>query len=301
MTNSKEIYQRRINKAIDYVNANLDRSISLEELASVAAFSPFHFHRIFVAVTGESVNFFTNRARLEKAARLLKFSKQSVFNIAMECGFSSPSTLSRAFKQYFEISPSGYRRHGSIENSKIRKELVPLDQYLCPMSDEELVTNFPVKIREFPERRIAYIRIVDAYREGVVLKAFEELVSWAKKANLFDWGTIFGMSLDDPKVTPKEKYRYEVCITIPKNFKVTAHNMQTMILPPCKYAVVSVSGGFNFVATAIHYLFNHWLINSAHEPDHLPGLGIFLDKENVCNWSHFDLDLCLPVKSLNQY
>jgi AraC family transcriptional regulator len=301
MSNSNEIYRSRINKVIDYVNDNLDRSISLDELASVAAFSPFHFHRIFVAVTGESVNFFTNRIRLEKAARLLKFSKQSIFEIALECGFSSSPTLSRAFKQYFEISPRTYRKEGNLENSKIRKELVPLDEYLCPMSDEALRASFPVQIKELPERRIAYIRVVDSYREGLVISAFDALVSWAKKVDVFDAGTIFGMSLDDPKVTPKEKYRYEACITIPKDFKVQAPHIETTVLPKCNYAIVTATGNFNFVATGIHYLFNRWLIQSVYEPAHQHGLEIFRDKDNVCNWDHFDLDLCLPVQSLNHY
>ena len=63
MNKSNEIYRSRINKVIDYVNNNLHKPISLEELAAVAYFSPFHFHRIFVAVTGETVNNFTNEMR----------------------------------------------------------------------------------------------------------------------------------------------------------------------------------------------------------------------------------------------
>jgi len=302
MNKSNEIYKRRINQVIDYVNNNLEKSISLEELASVAFFSPFHFHRIFMAVTGESVNYFTNRIRLEKTARLLKFSNYPIADIAMTCGFSSPPTFSRAFKQYFGISPSSYRNNGKIENSKIRKELFPLNEYIVTMSEEELKTSFPVEIRNLPKKRVAYIRVSDPYREGVVLNAFEEIIKWAKKMNLFYSEKIFGMSIDDPMVTPKEKYRYEVCITIPEKFTVDASNyMETTILPKCKYAVATVSGNFNLVATATHYLFNNWLINSSFEPAHQPGLEIFLDKENICNWNHFDLELCIPIKSIKTY
>ena len=302
MNKSSETYRRRINRVIDYVNNNLEKTISLEELASVAFFSPFHFHRIFLAVTGETVNYFTNRIRLEKTARLLKFSKHPISGIAMTCGFSSPPTFSRALKQYFGISPSSYRNNGKIENSKIRKELFSLNEYLVTMSEEELKTSFPVEIRNLPKRRVAYIRVLDSYREGVVLNAFEDIIKWAKKMNLFYSEKIFGMSIDDPMVTPKEKYRYEVCITIPEKFTVDAGNyMETTILPKCKYAVATVSGNFNLVATATHYLFNNWLINSSFEPDHQPGLEIFLDKENICNWNHFDLELCIPIKNITTY
>ncbi len=299
MNKSNEIYRSRINKVIDYVNNNLHKSISLEELAAVALFSPFHFHRIFVAVTGETVNNFTNRMRNEKAARLLKFSKKSISEISVECGFSSTSTLSRLFKQYFEISPSGYRRGGEIKNSKIRKELFPNNKYYCNLSEEELKDKFPVDIRQLPERRIAYIRVMDAFREGVVLSVFADMVKWAKTVNLFHSETIFGMSLDDPDVTPKEKYRYEVCITIPKDFKIDPDsNIETMTLPKCKYAVTAVSGDLNLVGAGINYLFDTWLINSSYESEPQHGLEIFLDKENICNWDHFDLELCIPVKAL---
>jgi AraC family transcriptional regulator len=94
MDDPKVIYTNRINRAIDYILAHLDESPSLEELSKAACFSSFHFHRIFRAITGETVNFHTNRLRLEMAARLLKYSKNSATNIALECGFSSSSTMS---------------------------------------------------------------------------------------------------------------------------------------------------------------------------------------------------------------
>lgn len=294
---SSEIYRSRINKVIDYVNNNLDKSFSIEELASVAYFSPFHFHRIFVAVTGEPLNTFTTRIRLEKSARLLKFSKEPVSNISLDCGFSSPSIFTRAFKNYFGVAPSSYRKNSEIKNSKICKELLPLTEYLCEMEQEELQMKFPVQVRQLPKRRIAYIRVLDSFREGVVLDAFGKLIEWAKKRNIFQTESFFGMSVDDPMVTPKEKYRYEVCVTLPENLIVdTDDGIETTTLPKCKYAVATVSGNFNLVATVTNYLFNNWLINSPFEPDHQPGLEVFLDKENICNWNYFDLELCVPIK-----
>ena len=87
-TQANSEYTRRIDRVIDYLRANLDRPVKLKELAKVACFSEFHFHRIFGAVAGETLNQFTNRLRLEKAARLLRFSQQSLTDIALECGFS---------------------------------------------------------------------------------------------------------------------------------------------------------------------------------------------------------------------
>src|SRR5277367_2554237 len=91
-------YTKRIDRVIDHLRDHLDQSYRLEELAKVACFSEYHFHRIFRAVSGETLNGFTNRVRLEKAARLLRFSDQSLTDIALDCGFSSSATFSRAFR-----------------------------------------------------------------------------------------------------------------------------------------------------------------------------------------------------------
>ncbi len=297
VSKSKIIYQQRINKVIDYLQQNLDKSVALKELAKIAHFSPFHFHRIFVAVTGQSVHFFTNRLRLEKSARLLKFANQSIADTAKDCGFSSPATFSRSFKSYYGIKPSLFKKTGKIENSKICKELFPLEDYLVPMDDVQLRKTFPVEVKAFAERRIAYMRIKNSFQEGVVLTAFRKMVDWAKTKNLFERETIFGMSIDDPFVTPQEQYIYEVCITLPEDFQLE-DEMLSMTIPSCKYAVTRVSGDMNLVATATHYLWNTWLINSKYEPEHQHGLEIYLKKENMLDWSHFDLDLCIAVKNL---
>src|SRR4051812_32399547 len=89
-------YSDRINRVIDYLRENLDQQVKLKDLAKVACFSEFHFHRIFGAVSGETLNFFTNRLRVEKAARLLRYSEQNLTDIALNCGFSSSATFSRA-------------------------------------------------------------------------------------------------------------------------------------------------------------------------------------------------------------
>ncbi|WP_374458425.1 GyrI-like domain-containing protein [Chryseobacterium taeanense] len=299
MKRSNDIYINRINRAIDYVNANVDKNISLEELAAVTFFSAFHFHRIFVAITGETVKNFTNHIRMEKAARLLRFSGKRISDIALECGFSDTSSFSRLFRQYFETSPTEYKNGIEIKSSKIRKALYPVNTYHCNINEEELENRFLVEIRAFAQRSIAYIRLTDAFREGVVLNAFKKIVDWAKEKNLFDTETIFGMSLDDPEVTPKEKYRYEVCITLPDHFNIKdIGHMQVTVLPECRYAVTKISGDLAEVGKGINYMFDVWLTGSNYECRHLHAMEIFMDKENICNWDHFDLEFCIPVKAL---
>ena len=86
---------------MDYVRRNLDSDLSLDELAKVAYFSPYHFHRIFKATTGETLVQFTQRARLERAAYLMKASpERELGSIALEVGFSAQSDFSRVFNPW---------------------------------------------------------------------------------------------------------------------------------------------------------------------------------------------------------
>lgn len=73
-----------------------------------------------------------------------------------------------------------------------------------------------------------------------------------------------------------------------------------MTMPACKYAVTKVSGDIRIVATATEYLFTKWLIKSEFEPEHLPALEMYVDKETIDNWDHFELELCIPVKPMRQ-
>ena len=294
-TQANSEYSQRINRVIDYLRGNLDRQAKLEELAKVACFSEFHFHRIFGAITGETLNNFTNRLRLEKAARLLRYSDHNLTDIAFECGFSSSATFSRAFRSGYDTSPSQFRKSGEIKKSKICKELFPKDEYGLPMSAAEKRAAFPVRLIDLPERQVAYIRVTNAFEMERVLATLKTVIEWAKSQDVFSQGILFGMSVDDPHVTPKHLYRYEVCLASSLPFRCR-EGMSKLKMPAMRYAVIKVSGDIHKVATAWDYLYRDWLINSAYEPEHAPALEVFLDKESATDWSHFELELCLPVR-----
>jgi AraC family transcriptional regulator len=292
-------YNQRIDRVIDYLRKNLDRQVKLAELAGVACFSEFHFHRIFSAICGETLNSFTNRLRLEKAARLLRYSGKSLTEIALDCGFSSSATFSRAFRSGYETSPSQFRISGQIKKSKICKDLFSTEEYLLPMSAEEKRIAFPVRLIDIPERQVAYIRVANAFEMERVLAALKTIIEWARSQNIFSHGALFGMSVDDPHVTPKHLYRYEVCFASSSPFECP-EGISKLKMPAMRYAATRVSGDIRAVTTATDYLIRGWLVNSDYEPEHAPGLEVFLDKEGAMDWSHFELELCIPVRRMEK-
>ena len=117
--NINEEYKSRINKVMNYVDNHIDQTLSLGALASVANFSPFHFHRIFTVMTGETPGNFVQRMRVEKAARLLQNEKRmTITDIAYSCGFGSVSLFSRSFRLFFGTTAKEYRQNEKPAFSK---------------------------------------------------------------------------------------------------------------------------------------------------------------------------------------
>lgn len=99
-----------VGRAIEYLHANLDRKITLDVLAGVGHLSASHFARIFRAETGASPMEYVHALRLERAKKLLLAGDNTVTEIALECGFNTPSYLSSCFHKRYRVSPSEYQK-----------------------------------------------------------------------------------------------------------------------------------------------------------------------------------------------
>src|SRR5215468_1160376 len=107
-------YEKRVNRVIDHIRGHLADELTLAALARVAAFSPFHFHRVFAGITGETLFGFIHRQRVEKAAgALLNGRDRSILEVALDHGFSSAATFARAFRAHFGMSATQWRSGGA--------------------------------------------------------------------------------------------------------------------------------------------------------------------------------------------
>ena len=112
-------YQHRINRVQDHIREHRSDELTLENLAEVAVFSPFHFHRIFKSMTGENVKEFIQRTRLESAANQLASGDEAdVLTVALDNGFNSASGFARAFKERFGMTATEWRsaRHSGCRS-----------------------------------------------------------------------------------------------------------------------------------------------------------------------------------------
>src|SRR5688500_16075064 len=96
-----QVHRERILRVLRHLQEHLDRALSIDELANVASFSEFHFHRIFREIVGEPVAAHVRRLRLERAALELFFTDRPTKQIAGDVGYGSPEAFTRAFAAQF--------------------------------------------------------------------------------------------------------------------------------------------------------------------------------------------------------
>ena len=112
----RPVYMERVNAVIDYIEAHLADQLTLDRLAEVAHFSPYHFHRVFGMPVGETLSRFISRLRVERAATLLiQHPNRAITTIGADCGFTNPSSFSRAFRDAFGMSATAWRDHGCVD------------------------------------------------------------------------------------------------------------------------------------------------------------------------------------------
>jgi AraC family transcriptional regulator len=297
----KNLYVQRINTVIGYVRENLNHDLSLEALARVAGFSPFHFHRLFKSMTEETINELVMRLRLERAAALLRARPGlSITEAAFECGFKSVSVFSRAFKKQYNRNPRQWDRQSPLKNSKNGQVLEGFPRYtLENLSDFAEREEFKVHIRSLPAQRLAYIRVYDSYSKlSRIVEAYHRLIAWyCQKGGDLEKTTLYGMSQDDPYITPLRLCRFDWCLTVPAHWQAEG-DVSVLDFPACRVAAIRCLGDIRQEDRAIQYLFRYWLPRSRYQPANLPGMEIYRRQPAELGWETFDIDCAIPIVAL---
>ena len=286
-------YRARIDRVIDYVQSDLARDHRLEQLAAVANFSSFHFHRVFKALMGETVHAFVSRLRLQRAVHLMAHDPgRSLTDIALACGFSSTSCFSRSFKQHYGVPPRAFDLAAlKAESRRSLNEKVRLDLPRLPKGHNP--DGFRVDIRKLPPRRFAYRRVHDSYEPNVVEAACADMVGWAERNGLAD-GDWYGYTWEDPDLVPLELCRYDIAVEVPKDVALDA-TVSAWELPEMTVAEVDVRGSLQLEQRAIDWLFESWLPESGWLPANYPGFEFWNGRPYAHGYSYFEIRLQLPV------
>lgn len=287
---TRSAYEARINRAVEHVRRHLAEPLLLADVARAAALSPFHFHRVFQALVGETLADHVKRLRLERAlARMAGPGRPTLAQIALECGFATASDFSRSFKQRYGVAPSAF----DLEAWRAAHR-APL-QAVLPRPAAAEPRAFDVRLVRLPARTLAYIRVRDPYRGDAVLQATRRLAAWAEREGLAGqrW---YGYQWEHPEITRLEDCQYHVAVEAegcePRGEIGRAR------FPPLLVAEVELRGDLALELSALQGLYGSWLPRSGHLPDDHPGFEAWIGHPLAQSAEHLALHLQLPVKPL---
>ncbi len=203
-----EDHHVHLNKAINYVVENITEPPNLDEVSRVSGFSKFHFHRLFKAFTGETLNQFIKRIRLEQAAFMLLFDKErTITDIALSCGFSNSQNFATAFKKYFSITPNLYKQNQACQGIAI--------------PDPDVVARYDIQLIYLEAIHLIYQRYFGSYYSDAFYGQ-QTRVSADHPGR--EQITIYW---DDPAISTQEQHRYDHGVVVNKG-EYAANATQTI-------------------------------------------------------------------------
>lgn len=290
-------YKYRIARVLAHIQGHLDGPLDLSALASVAAFSPYHFHRVFRGMVGETVAEHVRRLRLERAALELVSSDTAVTHLAVAAGYDSHEAFSRAFKSMFGDSPSGFRQR------RPATMLRPAPSRVHYNRDGDLSQFVPVEpggpimkveIRRIEEMRVAYLRHVGPYQECG--SAWERLMLWAGPKGLMGAGTMcIGLCHDDPEITPPHQIRYDACITVDPGF-TTEGEVLVKVIDGGDHAVTTHFGPYTDFGETYSKLMGQWAPRHGRRLRQAPCLEVYLNSPEETEPEDLLTDIYLPLE-----
>lgn len=285
---------------MNFISRNLERDLPLIEVARSASFSEYHFHRIFKAVTGETVGGFTRRLRLESAANhLVSNSSDDITTIALKYGFSSSQNFARAFRRQFGRSPSAYQK--SKKRHKQSNHSAAFNPNLSYHPEELSGTRVPegkildISVRDLPKMRVAYARKIGPSGKETFEAALLELVRWAGPTGNLCRGGIIGVFWDNPEITPDNKCRIDACVRI-SGSEDPVDRLATQVIAGGLYAVHHVETVEAGVVPAWEDAFV-WVVNRGYELRNKPCYQVYHNHAQDHPENKWILDICLPLKS----
>ena len=229
---TENIYQRKINQVIDYINANLHLPLRLDIIAGQVKVSERQLLRIMKGALNESLYAYVARQRVERAVLYMHTEDMSLADLASRVGYDNPQSFSKAFKKQFSVSPKAYM-------DKLRARLREETEKWSNPHDLE------VEVCEVDDLDLVYIRIFGKYGEAEPYEeAWNLLIGFLKENQALSEDTRFiGLSFDDPNVTHPDQCRFYACASVGKEI-IPSGMFGTIRLQKGKYAVYTLKGSY---------------------------------------------------------
>lgn len=302
---TRTFYEAAVLRAVARVARSLDEALDLEALAREAALSPFHFHRVFRGLVGETPLELHRRLRLERAAERLCRTAAGVTEIAFGAGYQTHEAFTRAFRQCYGTSPSAFRQraaemrsacHGGPPTELAARCRVHVREGRVDLLALTFVTPgetvMDVVIETHPARRLATVRHTGPYNE--IARAFHRLGELAQAGGLYAHAEPAMLALyhDDPESTPPEALRSDAALIVREQAPLP-EGITEARLPAGRYAKATHRGSYAGLGDAWARLMGEWLPKSGFRVGPGPAYEIYVNDPRTTSAEALQTDLYL--------
>lgn len=283
-------YKTRITKVVNFILQNLNEDLSLQKLADIAQYSPFHFQKIFKQVVSESPKQYVIRMRLETAAHaLVMYRHKTITEIAFEHGFSSSAVFARAFKNYFGVSSEDFR---SISRKEAAQRCQNKDataiNHLNLSEAETCIESLNIRIQKISSFRCVFVN-AKLYEDESIDKAFRKVGQLAETYNLISANSRFAGAI----YLHSGIYRTMI-ITAPK-IQIPTH-LNTLEVPSAKYAVIDLAKGLKESIEQLKVFADFWLPKSGYRIAEIVGYEMLAESPLEKSYQHIKKEIYIPIE-----
>jgi AraC family transcriptional regulator len=277
-------YAIRLDRVFRWLADHLDDTLDLARLADIACLSPYHFHRIYRAMVGETAADTVRRLRLHRAAVELITGELPVSRIAQRAGYGSQEAFTRAFKAAYGVPPARYRA-----------SFVPAPVMRRSEDVMDTTMTYQATVREIPTIRVAALAHHGDYM--TIGSTFERLAATAGAQGLFAPNTrSFGIYYDDPSAVARESLRSDACITVPDGWSPSGE-LRLLEIRGGRYAVTLHVGPYAELHQPYSWLYGTWLTESGEEAADAPCIEEYLNDARTLPPSELRTEIWLPLNS----
>lgn len=283
-------YQNRINAAVRFIQQHASQNLDIATIAATANFSPFHFHRIFVAYVGETVGEYLKRVRMIKAAGLLA-SEASVAEVALESGYETPSAFIQVFKKTYGLTPQAFKQTRQITQERYPVKSVAFPAVRPPRT---------VEVRELPTWPLLYVRkkglIHDNYTQ-VADEGFRILYRFLRAHQATDQVVHRLGIIPDMELLSPENCRFDACVTLREPTRLVPEGeIQSGRIEAGKWAVFGHKGAYDTLWQTWYWIYRHWYPTSGFEFREAAPFEIYLNANQAAAPSDLLTDIYIPIE-----
>jgi len=272
-TETRSFYEDAVSRTVSRVASQLDDALDLARLARGAALSPFHFHRVFRGMVGETPLELHRRLRMERAAWRILQGDAGITAVAFDAGYETHEAFTRAFRHFYGVPPSSFRPHASREGKdgalpRSFELAARCGVHFNPPGSAEPNVHFMsggqpmnVEIKEMPELRVATVRHIGPYPR--ISEAFGKLGAIAGPAGLYAYpeAAMIAVYYDDPDTTLPEELRSDAGISVPER-QALPDGLGEARIRAGRYACMTHRGSYKKLGDAWSRLMGEWLPRS---------------------------------------